>query len=607
MSSPLNRPRSVDDIDPEKADTSSTSPSSSSPVEQHAQDGGFVTAKSRGVLQMEALNSRLSTKWRILLFAGFALLAYVMSLDQYTNRSYLTAATSVSFAAHSTLTTISSIKSVFQAVSQPPIAKIADGAGRLEAYSLCLFFYALGYVVVASAQSVYAYAVGNSIYVLGITGLFLLQNIIISDITSLRNRLFWSIFPSIPGVINVWVSGNITQSLLGSANEHANKWRWGIGMFCILTPVLAVPIMLILGYGMRQTKQQKQDKLAAPAYSGPHKTLWQKVVHIFWQLDVIGLLLLVAGFGMLLVIVTIANGKGSRWSDPHSIALLTTGGVLVVAFILWERFGARHPLIPFRLLTNRTVIVCGIVSVLYPAAGGVIGSYFYTYLLVAGKQTTLSATRITSISSFTATLTAACMGVVVRYLRYLKPIIIAGFCIDVLAFALMIRYRGSGASRGDLIAVQIVRGLGGGCISFPVQAAIQSVSKHEHLAAITASYLTVFYLSQGVGSAIGGGIWSNVVPGKLNEYIGNSTLAAQAYANPVGLIAKYPPGTAVRDAMAHAHGDAQRILSITGTCLAAVGLVSVCFLQSIRLTDEQSLAQVEKAEDGKILPAEAAK
>lgn len=55
----------------------------------------------------------------------------------------------------------------------------------------------------------------------------------------------------------------------------------------------------------------------------------------------------------------------------------------------------------------------------------------YTYLLVAGEQSTLSATRIGSIASFTSTLTAAAMGIVVRYMRYLKPIIIAGFCIDV--------------------------------------------------------------------------------------------------------------------------------------------------------------------------------
>lgn len=59
----------------------------------------------------------------------------------------------------------------------------------------------------------------------------------------------------------------------------------------------------------------------------------------------------------------------------HSIALITVGGFLVICFILWERFGARHPLIPFTLLTNRTVIAAFVIALVHPAAGGVIGSY----------------------------------------------------------------------------------------------------------------------------------------------------------------------------------------------------------------------------------------
>ncbi|GAA6061341.1 hypothetical protein JCM10212_004822 [Sporobolomyces blumeae] len=558
----------------------------------------LVVPKSRGVVQMETLNRRMDTKYRVLLYGGFTLLAYVMSLDQYTTSSYLTAATSVSFSAHSLLTTVSSIKAVFQAVSQPPIAKIADVAGRLEAYSLCVFLYAVGRAITAASPNIYAYCAGNSIYILGITGLFLLQNIIIADISSLRNRLFWSIFPSIPGVINVWISGNVTQSLLGSQNEHANMWRWGMGMFCILTPVLATPIMLTLGVGMR--KSRKADRDVAQVDSRPQRSLWQKTQAVFWQLDLFGLLLLVAGFGMVLVTVTIANGKGSKWSDAHCIALLVVGGCCIIGFIAWERFGARHPVIPFGLLKNRTVIACFVIAVVHPAAGGVIGSYFYTYLLVAADQTTLSATRISSLAGFVSTLTAAFMGIVARYVRYLKPIILFGFAIEILAFGLMIRYRGAGASQGDLAAVQVVRGLATGSISFPVQASIQSVTKHENIGAITAGWLTLFYLSQGVGSAIGGGIWTNLVPGKMREYIDDPVIAAKAFSNPIGLIKTYAPGTAVREGMARAQGETQRVLSITGTCLAVAGLIAALFLQWVKLTDEQTLKEVEEAEDGQI-------
>lgn len=112
--------------------------------------------------------------------------------------------------------------------------------------------------------------------------------------------------------------------------------------------------------------------------------------------------------------------------------------------------------------------------------------------------------------------------------------------------------------------------------------------------------MTLFYLSQGVGSAIGGGIWSNLVPGKMREYISDPAIAAKAYSNPISLISKYAPGTEVRDAMARAQGETQHVLSITGTCLAAVGLCTAMFIQWLKLTDEQSLAQVEEAEVGKL-------
>lgn len=40
------------------------------------------------------------------------------------------------------------------------------------------------------------------------------ENIIISDISSLRNRVLWTIFPSIPGAINTWVGGDVAAAIL---------------------------------------------------------------------------------------------------------------------------------------------------------------------------------------------------------------------------------------------------------------------------------------------------------------------------------------------------------------------------------------------------------
>jgi hypothetical protein len=47
---------------------------------------------------------------------------------------------------------------------------ISQILGRKEGYVIALVLYVVGYIIVASSPDIYAYGVGNSIYVLGITG-----------------------------------------------------------------------------------------------------------------------------------------------------------------------------------------------------------------------------------------------------------------------------------------------------------------------------------------------------------------------------------------------------------------------------------------------------
>jgi hypothetical protein len=145
-------------------------------------DGGkpkaIVTPKSKGVVGMELLLSRMNVKYLVLLYGGFNLLSYTLSLgtstlpssfssgiimklssetdttplpcthtdviDQYTSGTYTTYATSESFKVHSLLSTIGVIRAIFQSISQPPMAKIADVFGRVNAYCLSVFLYVLG-------------------------------------------------------------------------------------------------------------------------------------------------------------------------------------------------------------------------------------------------------------------------------------------------------------------------------------------------------------------------------------------------------------------------------------------------------------------------------
>lgn len=51
-----------------------------------------------------------------------------------------------------------------------------------------------------------------------------LVEVLISDLTSLRNRLFFSYIPAAPFIINAWVAGDIAVAVLGRTT-----WNWGIG------------------------------------------------------------------------------------------------------------------------------------------------------------------------------------------------------------------------------------------------------------------------------------------------------------------------------------------------------------------------------------------
>lgn len=82
---------------------------------------------------------------------------------------------------------------------------------------------------------------------------------------------------------------------------------------------------------------------------------------------------------MVFVTFTLANSRTSKWSDAQTICLLVFGFVLIIAFGLYERFYAPHPLLPFKLIKRKTVIGCVLIALIHPMAGRIVGQYFVTF------------------------------------------------------------------------------------------------------------------------------------------------------------------------------------------------------------------------------------
>lgn len=229
------------------------------------------------------------------------------------------------------------------------MAKIADAFGRLEAFSITVLLYVLGYVQMAASKNIETYASAQIFYAAGFTGMQLVQQVFIADTTDLLNRAFWSSLPDVPFLITVWVGPEVAQSIM----KHTT-WRWGYGIWTIILPVSFLPLAISLFLNTR--KAARRHVLPPAPWEGVSVPVLLK--RIWFELDVFGLLLLSAALSLILLPLNLAIRAKGRWSNPSMIAMLVVGVLCACVFPFWEtnKRLAPTPFLTLRLLKNRTVL-----------------------------------------------------------------------------------------------------------------------------------------------------------------------------------------------------------------------------------------------------------
>jgi SIT family siderophore-iron:H+ symporter-like MFS transporter len=79
---------------------------------------------------------------------------------------------------------------------------------------------------------------------------------------------------------------------------------------------------------------------------------------LFWQLDVIGIILMIASFALFLVPFTLAGGVTATWQQAHIIAPLVIGILCFPLFAFWES-RCKYPLVPFKVRRSPTRVLPG--------------------------------------------------------------------------------------------------------------------------------------------------------------------------------------------------------------------------------------------------------
>ncbi|CCX15014.1 major facilitator superfamily-domain-containing protein [Pyronema domesticum] len=534
-----------------------------------------VPQQQTGVARSAAISRTWTRRALWIAYGGMFLMCLSTSLDAQSTINLNSFATS-SFKAHSLLSTVSVITNILNAVMQPPIAKLADVFGRTEAFTLGIILYIIGCILASTSGSIGMYAFAKLFDAAGNTSLRMLQQVFIADTSDLLNRALMSSVPDIPYLATVWIG-----PFIGGPLGDKGLWRWGFGMWAIITPIMSAPLFWSLWRNSVKAKKMEEW----PEY--PWKGKGCKAVGVVCkEIDLIGMILLTAGFALLLGPLTLGKQVANGWADPRLIACFILGGLCLIAFPFWEtsRF-TPYPIVPFSLFKNRTVMCGCLLGFFYFMAFFLsVQPYFFSYLVVAHNLSATAAGHITQIFSFSCTVTVLIIGTAIKYTKVYKPYLVVGIFIYSIGILLMMFFRNIDTSIGAIIGIQIMVGIGGGFINVPCQLGIQASVSSQDVGCATAVFLTMISLGGAVGSAISGAIWSSLLKRKLQNYLPTESLPElELIYGDFNKAASYGMETATRTAVRQSYDETMHMLLIVAICSCIPLLPLGVFMRGLKL------------------------
>ncbi|OJJ50379.1 hypothetical protein ASPZODRAFT_1158477 [Penicilliopsis zonata CBS 506.65] len=532
----------------------------------------YTDPEIAGAAKIEAIESVWGKRGRYMLYLGLAMMMIIFELDNSTVGTYLTYATS-SFDELSMLSTLTTAASIILAVFKPPIAKMSDVIGRGETYIFTVSCFILSYILCASSATINVYAGGYVLYAIGQSGTAMLDAILICDLTSMRWRGFSYNIIYLPFLITPWISGVIVDSVVDGIG-----WRWGIGMFAILMPVCAATIITTLLVFQRRAKR-------AGLVLVERITIYEFCSRI----DLGGTILLSGGFAMILLPITLAATTTSKWQTPWVDVLVALGVVALICLYPYEKWVAKHPVVPVRYFSNLAVVIPVLIACLDNMGFGSTHTYLYAWSIVSHNMSARNALYLAYVNGVVQCLTGMLVGTLMYRTRSFKWIGVAGAIIRLIGYGVMIRLRTNHSSVAELFVVQFIQGIGSGIIETVNIVCSQIVVPHAELAQVTALIFLGAFLGDGIGAAIAGGIYTDTLRGRLAHHLGSSANATEInelYDSITGVLPTW--GTPERLAVDEAYSD---VITIAALALSVPVVVLAFFMPNNRLGDGRNLME----------------
>ncbi|KAJ0276557.1 hypothetical protein CBS470a_010717 [Colletotrichum nupharicola] len=504
--------------------------------------------KAIGVGRVEAFNKVLyhsGKKGKVLLWllgASVGLTIFAYALDMGITTTIFGTLAASTFKVHSQLGTVNTASQIIRAISKPFIGKLADITSRPTTYAVILAFYAVGFAVAASAHTFTSYTIGICFTSVGKSGLDLLSDIIVADLTPLEWRGFFSACLSLPFIVTVPVNGFIAEGFY-------DDWRWGLGMFAILVPVLLVPAILTL-YAMQRrgekagmvTIADSKDVRTGTSEATPKNLVyWAKLAYR----GLVGLILLGFAFSLILLPITLAKSADGGWKNPSMIAMIVIGFVILVGFVFFEVFFAPKPLMTKRILKNRAFIAGVIIHTFNQMASSLLPKILGYGLLIqpSGRMTQATA-------------------------RLVAALLI--FCLSSL----------------NVVGARV---------------GVQASVPHDDVASLISIITLWSTLGSSIGSAVATSIWTEQMVDQMHKEMPgvSSGVITKIYGN-IKTLKKYSFSDPIRQGGVRAYAIVNGHITIASICLSCIPLLASFFMPNYYLGKQQNAVN-NKGLDGEVV------
>ncbi|WP_329131382.1 MFS transporter [Streptomyces sp. NBC_01476] len=428
----------------------------------------------------------------------------------------------------------------------PLWGKLGDMYGRKRLFQTVIVLFLIGSALCGISQNMPELIAFRALQGLGGGGLIALSMAIVGDIVPPRDRgRYQGVFGAVFG------ASSVLGPLLGGVFTEQLSWRW---VFYINIPIGIVALAVIAAV------------LHIPVRRTAHR------------IDYAGMAV-VAAAATCLVLVTSLGGTTWAWSSPGIIGLAVAGVVLVAAFVMIER-RAEEPVLPPRLFTVRTFVLCAAMSFIIGFAMFGALTYLPTFLqIVHGYSPTLSGVHmIPMVVGLLISSTGS--GQIVSRTGHYKVFPIAGTAVTIVGL-LLLHQLDENTAVWTMSLFFLVFGLGLGLVMQVLILAVQNSVGYEDLGSATSG--TTFFRS--IGASFGVSIFGTVFAHQLSEKLGSAlrgrTLPpgvdpGRLQADPTA-IARLPE--AIRAPVRHAFSTSITTVFLWAVPVAAAGFVLAWFLK----------------------------